>query len=208
MVKHKPDWSLQAARRLRFISRKAMSANSIDIPVLETERLRLRPHRLADFEASFAMWCEPEVVRHISGKPSTEQAAWGRVMNYLGLWQLLGFGYWAVEEKSSGQLIGEFGFADFKRDLQPSIRGLPELGWALVTRAHGKGYATEGLRAALNWGERNLKAPRTVCLIDTGNIASFKVAAKLGFVETAQTIYGGKPIVLLSRELARNPDRG
>jgi RimJ/RimL family protein N-acetyltransferase len=177
-----------------------MSSRAFEIPVLETPRLILRPHRLSDFEASFAMWSDPIVVRHITGKPSTEQASWGRMMNYLGLWHLLGFGYWAVEEKSSGQLVGEFGFADFKRDLQPSIRGLPELGWALASHVHGKGYATEGLRAALAWGDANLKASRVVCLIDPENLASFKVAAKLGFMEQAKTTYGGKPTVLYSRE--------
>lgn len=57
---------------------------------------------------------------------------------------MLGYGYWAVEEKVSGHYVGELGFADFKRDIQPSIEGMPELGWALVPRAHGKGYATEG----------------------------------------------------------------
>ena len=64
----------------------------------------------------------------------------------------MGFGHWAVEEKASGDFIGDLGFADFKRDIQPSIQGLPELGWVLASRAHGKGYATEAVRAAIAWG--------------------------------------------------------
>lgn len=180
-----------------------MNVRPAKIPVLQTERLILRPHRLADFEASLAMWTDPEVVRYIGGKPSTEQQAWGRMMNYLGHWQLMGYGYWCVEERASGILVGEFGFADFHREITPSIRGIPELGWALDSRVHGKGYATEGLRAAVAWGDVNLPIARTVCLIDPENISSFKVAARLGFTEETRTSYGGKPIVLLSRERPR-----
>ncbi|HEV7178226.1 MAG TPA: GNAT family N-acetyltransferase, partial [Candidatus Baltobacteraceae bacterium] len=118
------------------------------IPVIETDRLLLRAHRLDDFPASLAMWTDPIVVKHIGGVPSTEQASWFRLMRYLGQWPLLGFGYWAIEEKSSGAFAGDIGFADFKRDIQPSIAGVPELGWALPTPMHGKGYATEAARAA------------------------------------------------------------
>jgi RimJ/RimL family protein N-acetyltransferase len=180
-----------------------MDVHHTEVPVLQTERLVLRPHRLADFEASVAMWTDPEVVRYIGGKPSTEQQAWGRIMNYLGHWQLMGYGYWCVEERASGTLVGEFGFADFHREITPSIRGIPELGWALSSRVHGRGYATEGLRAAMAWGDSNLPCPRTVCLIDPENLPSYKLAAKLGFTAQTRTSYSGKPIVLLSRERPR-----
>ncbi len=192
--------SLCARAGLRFISGLAMNSRVAEIPVLQTERLILRPHRLSDFEASLAMWTDPEVVRFIGGKPSTEQQAWGRMMNYLGHWQLMGYGYWCVEEKASSLLVGEFGFADFRREITPSIRGIPELGWALNSRVHRRGYATEGLRAVMNWGDANLPMARSVCLIDPENLPSFKVAARLGFKELTRTSYSGKPIALLSRE--------
>lgn len=179
-----------------------MNPRLAEIPVLHTERLILRPHRLSDFEASLAMWTDPEVVRFIGGKPSTEQQVWGRIMNYLGHWQLMGYGYWCVEEEASGQLVGEFGFADFRREITPSILGVPELGWALNSRVHRKGYATEGLRAAMTWGDAHLPIARSVCLIDPDNLPSVKVAAKLGFTEQCRTTYGGKPIVLLTRQRA------
>jgi RimJ/RimL family protein N-acetyltransferase len=177
-----------------------MNDRVAEIPVLHTERLILRPHRVSDIEASMAMWTDPEVVRYIGGKPSTEQQTWGRMMNYLGHWQLMGYGYWCVEERTSGVLVGEFGFADFRREITPSIRGIPELGWALRSHVHGKGYATEGLRAAMAWGDMHLPIPRTVCLIDPENLPSFKLAEKLGFREQTRTNYSGKPIVLLFRE--------
>jgi RimJ/RimL family protein N-acetyltransferase len=100
-------------------------------PVIETERLVLRAHSLADYPACVAMWSDPRVTRYTIGEPAPAQRTWMRLLAYRGHWAVLGFGYWAVEEKASRQYIGELGFADFKRDIQPSIEGIPELGWAL-----------------------------------------------------------------------------
>src|SRR5690242_21259683 len=72
-------------------------------PTLETARLRLRAHRPDDFAACRAIWSDPEIVRHIGGKPSTGEEAWRRLLTYAGLWRLLGFGYWAIEERASGR---------------------------------------------------------------------------------------------------------
>jgi len=75
----------------------------------------------------------------------------------------------------------KIGFADFKRDITPSIRGLPEMGWVLTSAHHGKGYATEGVRAALAWADEHLRTERTVCLINPDNAASIRVAEKAGY---------------------------
>jgi RimJ/RimL family protein N-acetyltransferase len=104
-----------------------------------------------------------------------------RILGYRGHWALLGFGYWAVEEKSSARYIGEIGFADFRRDLYPAIQEMPELGWVLAAHAHGKGYATEGLRAIVAWGDRQFGSLSTACIIRPGNHRSFRVADKLGY---------------------------
>ena len=68
------------------------------------------------------------------------------MLRYAGHWQWMGFGFWALEEKSTGAFAGELGFAEFKRELEPSIQGIPEIGWVLAPHAHGKGYATEAVR--------------------------------------------------------------
>src|SRR4030088_1463697 len=104
---------------------------STAVPSIETARLRLRSHQLEDFAPSVAMWSDPAVYRYISGKPSTPQQVWSRLLGYTGHWTLLGFGYWVVEEKATGTFLGEVGFADFKRDIEPSIAGIPEIGWVL-----------------------------------------------------------------------------
>ena len=158
------------------------------IPVLETPRLRLRAHQSSDFDACVAMWSDPIVVRYTIGAPSTRQRTWQRMMTYRGLWAFLGFGYWAVEERSSCRYIGELGFADFKRETSPPIDGIPELGWALSSNVHGKGYATEALRAAVAWGDTRFGDARTVCIINPDNRPSLRVAEKLGYLEVSRSV--------------------
>lgn len=168
------------------------------VPVLETERLRLRGHAMPDFEAVAAMWGDPEVVRFISGKPSTREESWARMLRYPGHWSLLGYGFWLIEEKESGRFVGEGGFADFMRAIEPPFDA-PEQGWALAPWAQGKGYAYEAMRAAIDWGEAHFKRRDFVCMISPGNEPSLKLADKLGYREYARTDYKGEPAVLLRR---------
>ncbi|HEY2554263.1 MAG TPA: GNAT family N-acetyltransferase, partial [Candidatus Cybelea sp.] len=179
------------------------SRSPISIPVVETERLRLRGHRKDDLAACVAMWTDPIVTRYISGRASTEQQTWSRLLTYIGHWDLLGFGYWAIEEKSTGDFVGEVGLADFKRDIAPSMKGSPELGFALIPSVHGKGYATEAVRGALSWADANIAQRRSVCLVNPQNVASRHVAEKCGYEVFEENLYNGQGVLFL----ARNADR-
>ncbi|SRR5260370_3737586 len=112
-----------------------------EVPVIETDRLRLRGHRPEDFAHCAAMWADPVVTRYIGGKPLSEEDAWARTLRSVGHWAWLRFGYWIVEEKATGNFAGEMGFSDWNREIDPSLKGVPELGWVFTTRLHGKGYA-------------------------------------------------------------------
>jgi RimJ/RimL family protein N-acetyltransferase len=125
-----------------------------EVPILETERLKLRGHRLEDFSDCAAMWADAAVTRFIGGKPLSEEEAWTKFLRYAGHWALLGFGYWVAEEKATGKFVGEIGFADYKREIEPSLKGTPEIGWVLASAFHGRGYATEAVRAVVEWGDR------------------------------------------------------
>jgi RimJ/RimL family protein N-acetyltransferase len=168
-------------------------------PIIETERLRLRAHCGDDFRPCAAMWSDPIINRYTTGKPLTPEEAWGKTLRNAGLWPVLGYGYWAVEEKASGEFVGETGFADFKRELQPSIAGVPELGYVFCSRVHGKGYAAEAVQAAINWLDEHLHAERSVCLIHDGNVASIRLAGKLGYREFHRTQYKGNDVILFER---------
>jgi RimJ/RimL family protein N-acetyltransferase len=148
---------------------------------------------LSDFEDSFALWRDPDIVRHITGKPATREEAWMR------LWALVGYGFWTVRERETGRFIGEVGLADFHRDIDWGTD--PECGWVLSPSVHGRGYATEAVTATLAWRDRHVPGSRTVCMIGPDNAASLRVADKCGFGFVGDADYHG-PVKLFERVTA------
>ena len=65
----------------------------LDTPVLMTERLVLRTHRLEDFPDLCAMRSDPEIVKFIGGSPQTPEQVWQRLLRYTGNWALFNYGY-------------------------------------------------------------------------------------------------------------------
>lgn len=168
----------------------------MSVTELQTERLTLRPHGLADFEECAAMWGDPVVTRHIGGVPFGRSEVWARLLRYAGHWTLQGFGFWAVRERASGGFVGDVGFMEFRRDLEPALE-YPECGWALAAAAHGKGYATEAVRAVTAWADTRF--PRTTCIIDPGNEASIRVAGKCGYLEVRHAMLASTPVLVFER---------
>jgi RimJ/RimL family protein N-acetyltransferase len=165
----------------------------------------LDAHTIEDFEPLAAMWADPEVVRHITGRPSTPQESWMRLLRYGGLWPLLGYGFWAVREKQSGRYIGDIGFADFHREIEPPITGVPEAGWVLASWAHGRGFASEALGAALSWLDSRASIDRSVCLISPDNKVSIRLAGRHGYSVSSTVSFAGEDSLLLSRSRKRQP---
>ena len=159
----------------------------------------LTGHTRADFEPLAALWADPAIVRHIGATPSTPQDSWARLLRYRGLWPILGYGYWAIRDRHTGQYLGDAGFADFHRATIPSIGGVPEAGWALIAACHGSGYASEAVSAALAWLDQNTPFTTAVCLIDRANAASRRIAEKNRFRPAGAVTLGADPIPLFSR---------
>jgi RimJ/RimL family protein N-acetyltransferase len=176
-------------------------------PTLETERLRLRAYRREDFPSLVALWGDSRVMRHVLGRASTDEETWARLLRYAGLWPLLGYGYWAVEERGTGRFVGDVGFADFRREMTPSFGDAPEAGWVLAAWAHGQGFATEAVRAAHEWSDAHLVSTahgahgerHTVCMVAPENTASIRVAMKCGYVPNGHATYKGSEAALFRR---------
>ncbi len=171
-------------------------------PLIETPRLRMRPHRLDDFDDMATMWADPRVVEHITGTPSTREQSWARLLRYAGHWAMIDFGYWAVEERESGAFIGESRLCR----LSPRNRAVPGRNagarMVLAPRAHGKGYATEAACAAIAWGQEHFPSvPQIACIMVPEHHASIRVAEKCGFTLWTQTIYLDSPILMYKRSL-------
>lgn len=168
-------------------------------PTVETPRLILRARRLSDFPAVAAMQADGNVMRYIAGAPVPEEEAWSKFARMEGFWALTGMGFWLVEEKSTGSVIGEVGLADFKRAIAPSLGDDPEYGWMLAAGAQGKGYASEALAAALRWGDRRFPGAKFCCLIDAENAPSVRLAERHGFRRERTALYKGKEVVVFRR---------
>ncbi|RAK66129.1 GNAT family N-acetyltransferase [Hymenobacter edaphi] len=169
------------------------------IPRLETPDLLLRGPRPDDLLEAAALHQDPAFYRYLGNQPNDEETVWRRILGQQGLWAMLGYGSWSVEEKATGRFIGTTGFFDYQRDLTPSLKGTPEAGWVFAPRVHGRGFASQALQVALAWADEHLPAPRTACIIDPDNAASLRLAHKFGYREYARSPYHGSDIVLLER---------
>ncbi|MBT9368377.1 GNAT family N-acetyltransferase [Rhizobium sp. CSW-27] len=171
------------------------------MPVLETQRLILRPHVTADYDDFHALWANEEVVRYIGGKPSTAEASWIRLLNRVGMWHHMGFGFLAIEERDSGRFVGEAGFHEVRREMTPSLIGTLETGWVLLPEFQGQGYAREAMTAMMAWADERFADRMMTALIAPENTPSLTLADRLGFREFARTDYHGA-VVVLRREAA------
>jgi RimJ/RimL family protein N-acetyltransferase len=165
---------------------------------IETARLVLDGHTLEDFAPLAAMWADAETTRHVGG-PRCGNDSWMRLLRYRGGWPLCGYGYWAVRETESGRYVGDLGFADFRRALEPDFDCAPEAGWVFAGWAHGRGYASEALAAALAWLDVNLAGGVCHCLIDPSNTVSLRLAGRHGFGNPRTIRFKNTPALLLTR---------
>lgn len=167
---------------------------------IETGRLKLRPHMIDDFDAVRQLWGNPEVVRFITGKPSTPEESWARVLRYIGHWAAFEIGYFAIFDRASGLYLGECGLMEFQREITPSLAGSAEIGWVLTPNMWGKGLATEAMAAVLDWYRARPGARPLSCIIAPQNTASIRIATKLGFVLQVETLYRESPTLIYRRD--------
>ncbi|MGB3626501.1 MAG: GNAT family N-acetyltransferase [Henriciella sp.] len=170
------------------------------VPVILTERLRLRAHEAADFDTLANIWRDAAIIRFIGGKARTPSEVWTTIQRNRGLWQTMGYGYWLAEERRTGDFIGEVGFADFHRDSEPRFWGTPECGWIIAPTQHGKGYASEAVSAIHDWFDEELEADESVCIIDDENAASIRISAKLGYTPSGTVLFDGSEVGFYRRK--------
>lgn len=146
-------------------------------PVIETERLRLRPWQGGDTAPYTAMLSDPGTARFITvdGKPVVdEMIGWRHAVVMAGHWVLHGAGMFVVEEKSSGRFAGRVG--PWKPPGWPGF----EVGWGIAKEFRGKGYAVEAAQASIDWSFATFDIDMIVHCIDCENAGSQGVARRLG----------------------------
>lgn len=140
---------------------------------LISERLLLRQWNNSDSEEFVRFYADPVVSRFVGG-PRNEDDAWRGMALLVGHWHLKGYSYWAVEERASGDFVGCVGL--WHSPGWPEL----ELGYWLVSRHHGKGYAKEAAVECIKYARDVLKADSLVSYIDADNLPSIRLAESLG----------------------------
>ncbi len=160
----------------------------IDVKMLETPRLRLRRFQFDDYAALCAIHGDSEVMRYLGdGKPRDAALTWAQMCMWTGAHALQRGGYFAITSRSDGALLGRCGI-----NAQPGWPE-PELAYTLARANWGQGIALEAAAAVRDWAWRVLEPSTLVSFVKIGNVASGRVAAKLGARLTGTLIFEGKP---------------
>jgi RimJ/RimL family protein N-acetyltransferase len=144
-----------------------------DFPTIETERLVLRVPEARDLDAWAAFMADEEAARYIGGH-QPRAVAWRGMATMTGSWALQGFGMFSAIEKATGRWVGRLG--PWRPEGWPGA----EVGWGLAREAWGKGYATEGAAAAMDFVFDRLGWDRVIHTIHPDNAGSEAVARRLG----------------------------
>jgi RimJ/RimL family protein N-acetyltransferase len=159
----------------------------------------LRNFRRDDLDAMAAMLGDATVALYLGGVPATREESWRKLMMAVGQWELLGFGYWAVETKADGKFVGQIGFGIFERDIFATFAELPEMGWIFSPAVHGQGIAFEAGEAAMKWLHASRGPTASWAIISPDNVASLKLAERLGFERQPDALYHDEPIAVVYR---------
>jgi RimJ/RimL family protein N-acetyltransferase len=160
------------------------------IPVISTDRLLLRGLTQDDFEPFATIVSDPEVVRYLDdGAPISREDCWRGMALFIGHWNLRGYGWWAVEDRRTGDFLGRIGL--YNPEGWPGI----EVGWLLRRDVWGAGFATEGAIAALDFAFDVVGADHVISLIDPRNTRSIRVAEKIGECYERDLVHKGKTVV-------------
>jgi RimJ/RimL family protein N-acetyltransferase len=142
-------------------------------PVLETERLVLRPPQEADLDGWAELMADEEASRFIGGVQARPMA-WRGMATMAGSWSLKGFGMFSVIERATGRWVGRLG------PWMPEGWPGTEVGWGLHPAFQGKGYGVEGSTAAIDWAFEHLGWTEVIHCIDPDNTPSQRLAERLG----------------------------
>jgi len=175
-------------------------------PLLEpvrTERLELEPWRDGRHgQALVALNADPVVVRYLTGGapiPARDSRALSRELERH--WDTFGFGLWAARERDSDDVVGFVGLSHPR--WFPRFAPAVEVGWRLRRETWGRGLASEGARAAVEFGFGALALQELIALIHPENARSGAVARRLGMAITTTVAHPFRPHRLEVHSLRR-----
>lgn len=162
---------------------------------IDTPRLVLRPLRDDDLDAMSILLGDAEALA-LWGAPLEREGVRQWIERNMARYAADGFGRCAVVLRATGEIVGDCGL------IRTSVEGADEieLGW-IVARAHqGRGIATEAGRAWRDHAFGCLQLERIVSMISEANVASRRVAQKLGMRVERHAVWGGAPMLMYACE--------
>lgn len=165
---------------------------------LATARLDLRQPTADDFASSHALTAGPEMRRFLGRDPPDTEDSFNRLLRNAGSWSLFGHGNFVLIERASGKHVGGCGLFRSLRGLGDDFDPYPEAGWVIAHDRWGLGYAHEAMTSVLAWFDAE-DGGRTVCMIEPGNIASERLAAKLGYASIGIATYKNEEVMRYAR---------
>lgn len=167
-------------------------ARTFSVPHLHTERLTLREYRVEDFDLFADHLSNAESSAHLGS--ADRETAWRIFCSHAGLWLLNGAGWWSIEDRQTGQLVGSVG-AFFRCEST-----VMEMGWNTYRVFWGKGIANEAAAAVLDYAFEVRREPKVRALIASSNESSRRVAERLGMRYEMEIELHGKGVNSYSRE--------
>lgn len=119
---------------------------------------------------------DPEVMRYIGGEPQSPEQTEAWIRRAEARWAGLGYSWWTIRLSAGDEIVGACCLQHIENDPAQEL----EIGWRLLPAHWGRGYATEAARAMIDFGFRELGAPRLFSIADPRNIASTRVMDRLG----------------------------
>jgi len=145
--------------------------------ILETRRLLLRHQVIEDLDALWTLYCDPQITKYIPDAPRSYEEAREELEWYMhGHPKYPELGLWATIHKETGKFIGRCGLLSWTIEGHREV----EVAYTIAQEYWGQGLGTEAARGILEYGFKELKLSRLICLIDPENIASQRVAEKIG----------------------------
>ena len=169
---------------------REMPVHTIPVPRLETERLILRGPEGRDFPAVYAFMSDAERTKYIGGPADNEFVAWQRFIGTIGHWIWLGYGFWMLEEKATGEAVGRVGLLNHLGWPEP------EIGWHAFAAGEGRGLVREAAEVIRAYGATAFGLDRLISQIHPENHRSRALAERLGAVVERETELLGSPCLI------------
>ncbi|GAB1449274.1 GNAT family N-acetyltransferase [Bacteroidota bacterium] len=160
----------------------------------ESNRLIYRPLQEDDLDAMFELDSDPEVHRYLGNKPIVSREEAAQVIRFVQQqYRELGIGRWAIVEKETGEFVG---WGGLKKVMESGFVEAPyfDLGYRLLRRFWGNGYATENAFASKQYAFNQLKSNQIFACAHQNNLASNSILKKIGMHQIGEGFFEDEPL--------------